>query len=143
MHSGSNTMVLRKNISMTTSTQIAGLLGPTLIAVSVSEAINFRSLTAYAGPALVPVIYLNGTLLFIAGLAIVRTHNRWNGGWAVLVTLIGWLAMLAGLARMIAPVSAQRAGENTIAIFGVLIVLLIAGIFLSLKAYGPQKVKIV
>lgn len=121
---------------MTNSRQIAGLLGPTLIAIAITEAINLRALTAYAGPSLAPFIYLNGTLLFVAGLAIVRAHNRWTGGWPVLVTLMGWLAMIGGLIRMFAPVSAQRAGENTAAVFALLIVLLVIGIFLTFKAYG-------
>jgi hypothetical protein len=32
--------------------------------------------------------------LFIAGLAIVRVHNRWTNGWPVLVTILGWLFVL-------------------------------------------------
>jgi hypothetical protein len=48
---------------MTNSKRIAGLVGPTLIALSVSEALNLRLLTAEIGPNLVHVIYLNGTLL--------------------------------------------------------------------------------
>src|SRR5690242_14183385 len=33
-------------------------------------------------------------LLFVAGLAIVRVHNVWVGGWPVLVTVLGWVAVL-------------------------------------------------
>ncbi len=85
---------------MTNSRRIAGLLGPTLIALSVSEALNLHLLTADIGPNLVHVVYLNGTLLFVAGLSIVRVHNYWTGRWPVLVTLVGWLAALGGLIRM-------------------------------------------
>jgi predicted phage tail protein len=76
---------------------------------------NLRIWTTSAEPSitLVPVLYLNGTLLFVAGLSIVRVHNRWIGGWPVLLTLMGWLAMLGGLIRMIAPVSAQQAAHNS------------------------------
>src|ERR1039458_1260312 len=55
-----------------------------------------------------PVTYLVGILLFVAGLAIVRAHNRWIRGWPVLVTLVGWAAIFGGLFRMLAP-EAQRA----------------------------------
>jgi uncharacterized membrane protein YhaH (DUF805 family) len=123
---------------MTNSKRIAGLLGPTLIAIAITEAMNLRSLTAFIGPSHAPLVYLNGTLLFVAGLAIVRAHNRWRGGWPVLVTLMGWLVMLGGLTRMIAPVSAQRAEQNTTAVFALLIVLLAIGIFLTFKAYRRE-----
>ncbi len=123
---------------MADSKRMAKLLGPALIAISVSEAMNLRILTASAGPALAPFIYLNGTLLFIAGLAILRDHNRWRGGWPVLVTLVGWLGILGSLARMIAPVAAQQAGQNTTAVFALLIVLLAIGIVLTFKAYGRR-----
>jgi uncharacterized membrane protein YhaH (DUF805 family) len=120
------------------STQIAGLLGPTLIAVSLTESMNidiFANTSAH-------LVYLNGTLLFVAGLAIVRVHNRWMGGWPVLVTLMGWLALLGGLIRMIAPVSAQQqTGQHTTAVYALLLVLLAIGIFLTFKAYGREDSK--
>jgi hypothetical protein len=71
---------------MPTSRCIAGLVGPTVIAIALSEWTNLRDLWANFTPS---VIYLNGRLLFVAGLAIVRVHNRWAGGWPVLVTLSG------------------------------------------------------
>lgn len=124
---------------MSNSKRIAGLLGPTLIALSITEAMNLDIWTTVAGPAFAPVVYLNGTLLFIAGLAIVRAHNRWTGGWPVLVTLVGWFTLILGLIRMIAPASAQRAGENPTALYALLIVLLAIGIFLTFKAYGREE----
>ena len=49
------------------------------------------------------LILVSGILLLVAGLAIVRDHNRWAGGWPVLVTALGWLAIVGGLARMFFP----------------------------------------
>jgi uncharacterized membrane protein YhaH (DUF805 family) len=121
---------------MTDSKQLAGLLGPTLIALSLSESINLDIWTNTPAP----VVYLAGTLLFVAGLSIVRVHNRWTGGWPVLVTLLGWLAMLGGLIRMIAPVFAQQQTEQHItAVHALLIVLLAIGIFLTFKAYRNNR----
>jgi len=101
---------------MTNSKRIAGLLGPTLIAIPISEAMNLRIWTN------VPAyfVYFNGTLLFVAGLSIIRDHNRWTSGWPVLVTLIGWFLILGGLVRMFAPVFAQREVPNTTALFALL-----------------------
>ena len=74
-----------------TSKMIAALIGPTLIAIAAAMLLNFRSFPQLAeqisrDPAL---IFLSGVLLFVAGLAIVRAHNIWAGGWPVLVTVLG------------------------------------------------------
>ena len=49
------------------------------------------------------LIFVSGILLFVAGLAIVRAHNIWTGGWPVLVTVLGWLTVLGDLLRMLFP----------------------------------------
>jgi hypothetical protein len=60
---------------MTSSTRIAGLVGPTLIAVTITEWLYVDVFTSAMGPSFAPHVYLNGCLLFVAGLAIVRAHN--------------------------------------------------------------------
>ena len=118
------------------SVRIAGLLGPTLIALTVTEWINLGVFLDAIGPTFGPHVYLNGTLLFIAGLAIVRAHNRWVRAWPVLITIVGWFAMLAGLGRMAAPVAAQRAGQSALTLYGSLILLFTIGFVLTVKAYS-------
>jgi hypothetical protein len=120
---------------MLTSRGIAGLVGPTVIAIALSEWINLRILWANVTPS---VIYLNGSLLFVAGLAIVRAHNRWTGGWPVLVTLTGWFVLVVGLIRMFAPVYSQKEAEKNTAVYGLLIVLFAIGVFLTFKAYRRE-----
>jgi len=115
---------------MTDSQRIAGLLGPTLVVVSLSEAINLQIWTDVAPP----VVYMSGTLLFVAGLSIVRIHNRWVLGWPVLVTAVGWLALLGGLVRMFAPSLAHT--QNTALLIPLLTVIFTIGLVLTLKAYG-------
>lgn len=115
---------------MANSKLIAGLIGPTLIALSISEALNLHIWATN----IAPVTYLNGLLLFVAGLAIVRVHNRWTRSWPVIVTLVGWVVMLGGLFRMFAP-EAQQGGEN-IPTYAVIVVIFAIGIFLTFKAYG-------
>ena len=114
---------------MTTSKTIAQLVGPTLVAVTVSETLHLRIWATNAAP----VTYLNGSLLFVAGLAVVRVHNRWRRGWPILVTLVGWGSLLGGLARMFAP-EARQGGEN-IATYSVIAVLFAIGVFLTVKGY--------
>ncbi len=112
------------------SRRIAGLLGPTCLAMATTEALNLHTLAN--PPAAVGLVYLNGTLLFVAGLAVVRAHNRWQIGWPVLVTLLGWMRLLAGLLRMLAPASTSEGGW----VDGLLIAMLVIGLVLTIQAYG-------
>ena len=88
-----------------------------------------------------PVVYLSGVLRFVAGLAIVRAHNRWTRDWTVLVTISGWFAMALGLLRMFDASSYQR--RTAIMPSGVLIalesLLLIIGVIMTVKAYWPGR----
>lgn len=113
---------------MVGSKHLAGLIGPTLIATTLSEAINLH---IWANN-IAPVTYLNGVLLFVAGLSIVRVHNRWMCGWPVMVTLVGWAAILGGLFRMFAP-EAKQGGENTVT-YAVMFVGFLIGCFLTFKS---------
>jgi hypothetical protein len=126
---------------MLTSKTIASLIGPTFVAVGAALLLNLGSISAVLeplsrDPALV-LIY--GIFLFVAGLAIVRFHNRWEANWSVVVTILGWLLVVGGLLRILFPLRfaavtgdvAQSAGM--MAVVGV--VSLAVGAFLSFKAY--------
>ena len=88
---------------------------------------------------IVPLIYLNGVLLFIAGLAIVRSHNVWVYGWQTLLTMLGYLVIILGLFRMFFPQMQKAEFENSNPILIVEIVLICIGVFLTFKAYAPAK----
>jgi hypothetical protein len=127
---------------MTVSKTIAGLVGPTLIAVAAAILLNFSSISALVEEAShqTGLVMVSGALLFVAGLAIVRVHNRWTGGWPVIVTILGWLFVLGGLARLLLPAEiagiAAGLGQNASVIAGVEAVILgLVGAFLSFKAY--------
>jgi hypothetical protein len=95
------------------SRKIAALVGPTLLALVLAE-LPFVQAGLYEGQ--VPSgVYLSGALLFVAGLAIVRAHNRWSRSWVVLVTLTGWFALALGLVRLFAAshYRAATAGAGT------------------------------
>jgi hypothetical protein len=122
-----------------TSKRFAKLIGPTIVVLTMSEAVNLR--TMLNNPAPIVLVYLNGTLLFIAGLAIVRDHNRWKGGWPVLVTLVGWLLILGGLVRMFAPAFAQQEVQHAISVYMGLFIGFAVGVFLTFKAYSRDDSK--
>ncbi|KAF2460718.1 hypothetical protein BDY21DRAFT_361618 [Lineolata rhizophorae] len=79
---------------------LARLLGPTLLLLSVTEARN-ASIWPHTTAA---AIHLNGTALFVAGLAILQKHWVWVRGWPVAVTATGATALGLGAWRMWDPV---------------------------------------
>ncbi len=83
-----------------------------------------------------PVVYLNGAILFVAGLALVRAHNVWTWRWPVILTLLGWIALMGGLWRMAAP-NAPQAPDNVLTYAGLAAVVAI-GALLTIIAYGPK-----
>lgn len=126
---------------MTNSKTIAGLIGPTLIALAASLLVNLNAIAALVEPVShdPALVLISGVISFVAGLAIVRVHNLWAAGWAVLVTILGWLLLVGGLTRMLFPIwlagLAADLVNNRGAIAGEAVVLLVIGVFLSYKAY--------
>jgi hypothetical protein len=117
------------------SKQIAGLAGPTIVAMVVSE---YPLVQPHLYDAQIPpVVYLSGVLMFVGGLAIVRAHNIWTRNWTVLVTLTGWFFLVLGLIRMFAASQYRQASAGaSSAVFMVLEgFLLIVGLILTFKAY--------
>lgn len=96
---------------MASSKQIAALAGPALAAMLVSESPLVQP--HLYDQQIPPVVYLSGVLMFVAGLAIVRSHNRWARDWTVLVTLTGWFFLLLGLVRMFAASQYRQAAAGT------------------------------
>lgn len=119
------------------SKSIAAIVGPTLIVMILSE-MKFWNPTLYNAQ-IVPLIYLNGVLFFVAGLAIVKNHNVWNRKWPVVLTVLGYGIMLVGLFRMFFPDIQEAEFENSDTIFTIQVILVFLGIFLTIKAYYPTK----
>jgi len=123
---------------MVSSKRIAGLVGPTVVAILASE---FPLVQPHLYDAQIPpVVYLSGVLMFVGGLAIVRAHNDWTGDWTVLITLSGWFCLALGLFRMFAASLYQRGAANTgTTVFMVLEgILLVAGLIMTFKAYSSD-----
>ena len=123
---------------MPNSKRIAGLVGPTMVAMLVSE---FPLVQPHLyDDQIPPVVYLSGVLMFVGGLAIVRAHNHWARDWTVLVTLSGWFFLALGLFRMFAAGQYQRGSANAGAtVFMVLEgVLLVFALTMTFKAYSRE-----
>src|SRR6476620_6243745 len=121
---------------MPESKRIAGLVGPTIVAMIASE---FPLVQPHLYDAQIPpVVYLSGVLMFVAGLAIIRAHNRWPRDWTLLITLSGWFGFVPGLGRMSAAASHDRCPADASApVFMVLEgVLFVRAVIMTFKAYS-------
>jgi len=102
---------------MPTSIFLAKLIGPVCLVIGLALLINGAAFRALAGdflnnPAL---MFLSGVITLPAGLAIVLTHNVWAGDWRILITILGWLAVIGGLIRILAPQRAVAVGRTMLA----------------------------
>lgn len=118
---------------MEKSKKIAGIVGPTLIVMILSE-MKFWNPTLY-DTQIVPLIYLNGVLLFVAGLAIVRSHNIWVYGWQTILTILGYVVIALGTFRMFFPQIQKAEFDNNNYILVIQLILIMLGLFLTFKSF--------
>jgi hypothetical protein len=90
---------------MQTSIFLARLIGPVMALAGVSLLVNelaFRKMAQefLRSPAL---IFFSGMILMPAGLAVVLSHNVWVLNWPLIITLLGWIAVISGALRIFAP----------------------------------------
>jgi hypothetical protein len=124
---------------MPNSKRIGALVGPTIVAMVVSE---FPLVQPHLYDAQIPpVVYLSGVLMFVGGLAIVRAHNQWLTDWTLLITLSGWFFLALGLFRMFAAgLYQQGAAKTSQSVFMVLeAILLVIGLVITVKAYSRTR----
>ncbi len=96
---------------------IAKLIGPICIAGGLGMLFNTAVFKAMFEHGLHDhlLIYLAGFIALTGGLAVVVLHNKWECNWTVIITLFGWLAVIGGFVRMVAPQVIERIGERVIA----------------------------
>ena len=102
---------------MATSIFLAKLIGPVCLVIGIALLINGAAFRTLAGeflnnPAL---MFLSGVITLPAGLAVVLTHNVWTADWRILITILGWLAVIGGLFRLLAPQRAVAVGRTMLA----------------------------
>jgi len=120
------------------SIQVGRLASPTLVAMLASESplVQPRLYDAQ----IPPVVYLSGALLFVAGLAVVRSHNVWALNWTVLITLCGWCFLALGLVRMFAAGQYLQATQigNSMALMVLEGCFLVVALIITFKAYSSD-----
>ena len=93
---------------MDTSLFLARLIGPMLLVVGAGVIINRENFRAMAKELIASreLMFIIGLLTLLGGLAIVITHNVWNG-WPIPITILGWLLVIGGAVRILVPDTAR------------------------------------
>ncbi len=121
---------------------VAALIGLIYVVVGIGILLDpdhYRRMAEdfFRSPAL---MYLGGATALAAGLSILYFHNDWSGDWRVIITILGWLAVLKGAHLLILPGHVSRLWSPVIAqanwLRAASIAIIAFGLFLSLAAYG-------
>ena len=89
-----------------TDAQIFQVLGIVYLAVGIGVLINpsfYRNLLAALSEH-PPAVYLGGLISLAVGFLLVTFHNIWIvDDWTVIITILGWVALVKGVLLIIAP----------------------------------------
>lgn len=103
---------------MKNSILIARLMGPVLLVMGIGMAVGLWATPDIFSTMMkdfmgnLALICLGGILALVAGLAIVNAHNVWVGDWRVIITILGWLAILRGVFSLVLPGKIQSVGTR-------------------------------
>ncbi len=84
------------------------------------------------------LLTISGVINVIVGLLVVLSHNVWMSNWMVIITIIGWLALIKGILRFFFPFSGKKFYEKLCSKNGTVyigIIALIFGFFLTYKGF--------
>lgn len=108
---------------------VAGLLRPRLVRDAMND-FNANSLQSL----------FFGFVGIVVGLAIVLSHNIWEASWVGVVTLFGWLALLKGIATLVAPQALLDVGKVVYSSKSqtrvILFIALLVGLYIAYKGFG-------
>ena len=122
---------------------IARLIGPVFVAVGAGILANGPFYTALILEAAhsPTLIYFSGLMSLAAGLAILNVHRSWSG-WAVIVTIIGWLMAIGGVVRLVLPATTATLASDLYAkpyvLLTIALVVLVVGAFLCFEGYRTR-----
>jgi uncharacterized membrane protein len=129
---------------MQRSIYLAKLIGPVFAAIGIGMLLNTKVYLAMAEQAVGnhALIYISGLITLTAGIALVLAHNVWTGDWRLIITILGWLAVVGGTLRIVWPQMATQVGTNILSYPEVPMVagfaVLVLGGVLSYYGYAEQ-----
>lgn len=84
------------------------------------------------------LMMVTGSMNLIIGLLIVLSHSVWEMGWPVIITIIGYLALLKGIFRFFSPFAGKKFYEKLTTKNGLIysgIICLVFGFWLAFRGF--------
>jgi hypothetical protein len=93
---------------------LAKLIGPVALVLGIGILVNRSAMRAVLDEFIRnrALVFIAGLITMPAGLAVVLMHNVWVADWPVLITVLGWLALISGAVRLAAPQDAVKFGRR-------------------------------
>lgn len=86
------------------SNYLAEILGISIAIISLSLLIREKNIKIVFNAILNDTgLFISGAISLVVGIAIILAHNLWVKDWRVIITIIGWMALLKGLVRLFMP----------------------------------------
>jgi hypothetical protein len=126
---------------MDTSRVLARIMGPLLIITALGVFLDLKSYQRLVeefskSPGL---CYVGGFVALLLGLITLQFHSNWEPRWPVIITILGWIAVVKGVALIIFPGFVAGLWHPFMTSSAPLIVSLgisfAIGVFLSIKGY--------
>jgi hypothetical protein len=126
---------------MENSRVLAKVIGPLLIIPAVGVFLNLETyqhlFAEFCKNA--ALCYLGGIVALLLGLIILQFHNVWEAHWPLVITILGWITVVKGVAIIVFPglipyLWCPYAGNTALLIFS-LGISLVVGVFLTFKGY--------
>lgn len=120
---------------------LAGLWGPLMLAMGLGMFISRdHYVKIYRDLGREPfAVMVFGMFAIVAGVALIGAHNTWETLPEMLVSLLGWLLLLKGLACVVMPNLVERSGQwmnsNLQMLKTSSVVLVIIGVYLTWSVY--------
>lgn len=124
-----------------TDASIFQLLGLTYLAIGLGMSVNRNFYKVMINKMIdnESVLFVTGLLVFVIGYFLVAYHNIWSGGWTIVITIFGWLALIKGLMMVVIPKSSIKLynsikiSEKQLGFYGVIVFVL--GVILTYLGY--------
>ena len=94
---------------MQTVNFLAQLWGFSIVIVSLALLINTKQIDHFWHLAKDKMlVFILGMVIMVLGVASVLTYNVWQSSWKVIITLLGWITLIKGIALLVIPGSIEK-----------------------------------
>lgn len=124
--------------------QIFQLIGIVYLAVGVGILLNYsyykKMLEDFVNNT--SILYIGGIMALVVGYLLVTYHNIWVKDWYVIITVIGWMALIKGLYILMLPKSAVSLTKAFLKLKNVMIIesvfIIAVGLLFMYLGYCPK-----